>query len=107
MEFIQVQITFPTMESAKRVGLVLVEGHLAACVQIVGKIRSMYIWNGEMENSEEILLLAKTRQSLFEEFIDVVRRFHPYVCPQIVGLPIVDANIDYIEWMNNQLKNPT
>jgi periplasmic divalent cation tolerance protein len=106
MEFIQVQITFPTMDTAKHVGKTLVEKRLAACVQIAGKIRSMYIWNNTIENNEEILFLAKTRHSLFEELIDAVRCLHPYVCPQIIALPIVDANADYIEWMNEQLKNP-
>ncbi|MDR1484022.1 MAG: divalent-cation tolerance protein CutA [Planctomycetaceae bacterium] len=107
MEFVQVQITFPTMETAKNVAKSIVEQRLAACVQIVGKIRSTYIWNDKIENGEEILFLAKTRQVLFDELADVVRRQHPYVCPQIIALPIVDANIDYINWMNDQLKNPS
>ncbi|MDR2171643.1 MAG: divalent-cation tolerance protein CutA [Planctomycetaceae bacterium] len=104
MEFIQVQITFPTMESAKNVAKLLVERRLAACVQIVGKIRSEYIWNDEVENNDEILLLAKTRLVFFDEIIDFVRGLHPYVCPQIIALPIIAANDDYIQWMNDQLK---
>ncbi|MDR1477959.1 MAG: divalent-cation tolerance protein CutA [Planctomycetaceae bacterium] len=104
MEFIQVQITFPTMESAKQVVRSLVEQHLAACVQIAGKVRSTYIWDDEIETSEEVLLLAKTRGVFFEELVEVVCRQHPYVCPQIVALPIVNANTDYIKWMDEQLK---
>ncbi|MDR2345623.1 MAG: divalent-cation tolerance protein CutA [Planctomycetaceae bacterium] len=104
MEFIQVQITFPTMDTAKRAAKTLVEKNLVACAQIVGKIRSWYIWNNEIENSEEILLIAKTRNILFEELADQIRKIHPYVCPQIIALPIIDANKDYIKWMNKQLK---
>jgi periplasmic divalent cation tolerance protein len=106
MEFIQVQITFPTKETINQVAKLLVERRLAACVQVVGKIRSMYIWNDKIENNEEFLLLVKTRSALFEELIDFVRQIHPYVCPQIIALPIVDANTDYIKWMDEQLKKP-
>ncbi|MDR1052587.1 MAG: divalent-cation tolerance protein CutA [Planctomycetaceae bacterium] len=104
MEFIQVQITFPTTDSAKQVAKTLVKEHIAACVQIAGKVRSTYIWDGELENSDEVLLLAKTRGALFEELTEIVCRQHPYVCPQIIALPIVDANIDYIKWMDEQIK---
>jgi periplasmic divalent cation tolerance protein len=104
MEFIQVQITFPTKETINQVAKLLVENRLAACVQVLGKIRSIYIWNNKIENSEEFLLLVKTRSSLFEELIEFVRKVHPYVCPQIIALPIVDANTDYIKWMDEQLK---
>jgi periplasmic divalent cation tolerance protein len=105
-EFIQVQITFPTKESAIQVAETLVTERLAACAQIIaGKIRSTYIWNGKLETGNEILLLAKTRSTLFENLVDAVRRKHPYVCPQIIALPIVNINDDYLVWMNEQLKN--
>jgi len=97
--FVQVQITFPTEESAQSTANRLVERHLAACAQIVGPIRSVYVWNGVREESVEILLLAKTKASLFDELAEAVRADHPYECPQIVALPIVAGTSDYLDWV--------
>ncbi len=98
--FIQVQITFPTEESAQATANRLVERRLAACAQILGPIRSVYVWNGVREESVEILLLAKTKTSLFDELAATVRKDHPYECPQIVALPIVVGTVDYLRWID-------
>ena len=99
--FIQVQITFPTEESALSVASQLVERRLAACAQILGPIRSVYVWNGVREESLEALLLAKTKASLFDELAEAVRAGHPYECPQIIALPIVAGTPDYLQWVDD------
>ncbi|MDR1964075.1 MAG: divalent-cation tolerance protein CutA [Planctomycetaceae bacterium] len=100
--YIQVQITFPTEDSAKRAAVKLVETHLAACAQILGSIRSVYIWKGSDETSHEILLLAKTKLVLFDRLVEAVREDHPYECPQIIALPILAGNENYLAWLEEQ-----
>jgi periplasmic divalent cation tolerance protein len=82
----------------------LVQDRLAACAQVCGTIRSVYVWKGVCETSEETLLLVKTKLSLFERLESAVRSRHPYECPQIVALPIVTANTDYLKWLEEQME---
>ena len=103
MQYIQIQITFPTMELALEVATKLVQERLVACAQVCGTVQSVYIWQGVCEANKETLLLAKTTLSLFERLETAVRAVHPYECPQIVALPIVAANADYRDWLNEQL----
>ncbi|GHT31017.1 hypothetical protein FACS1894214_1970 [Planctomycetales bacterium] len=71
--YIQVQITFPTEESANAVAEKLVAKRLAACAQILGPIKSVYTWKGKTEHSNELLLLAKTKAALFDLLVEAVR----------------------------------
>jgi periplasmic divalent cation tolerance protein len=101
--YIQVQITFPTEESANQAATKLVETHLAACAQILKPIQSVYFWKGNREISNEILLLAKTKLILFDRLVESIRIDHPYECPQIVALPILAGNEDYLDWLEKQV----
>jgi len=103
MHYIQVQITFPTTELAQEAAAKLVREKLAACAQVCGTIQSYYTWQGTSETSQETLLLAKTKLSLFDRLESAIRAEHPYECPQIVALPIVAANADYLAWLDKQL----
>ena len=103
MQYIQIQITFPTAELARDMATKLVQEKLVACAQVCGTVRSIYVWKGVCEKSEETLLLAKTTLPLFEHVESAVRTGHPYECPQIVALPIIAANQDYLDWLNEQL----
>jgi len=103
MQHIQIQITFPTAELAHEMAAKLVREKLVACAQVCGTIQSFYTWKGTCETSKETLLLAKTTLSLFERLESAVRADHPYECPQIVALPIIAANADYLAWLNEQL----
>lgn len=104
MQYIQIQITFPTAELAQGMAAKLVQEKLVACAQVCGTIQSVYTWKGVCETSTETLLLAKTALPLFERIESVVRTEHPYECPQIVALPIVAANRDYLDWLAEQLQ---
>ena len=101
--YIQIQITFPTPELAIETATKLVQEKLVACAQVCGTIQSVYIWEGVCEKSKETLLLAKTVLPLFERLEAAVRADHPYECPQIVALPIVTANTEYLDWLNEQI----
>ena len=104
MQYIQIQTTFPTVESANEMAARLVKEKLVACAQVCGTIESFYTWKGVSETSQEVLLLAKTTLSLFDRVESAVRAGHPYECPQIVALPIITANADYLEWLKEQLQ---
>ena len=103
MQYIQIQITFPTAELAIEAATKLVQEKLVACAQVCGTVQSVYTWKDVCETSQETLLLAKTTLSLFERLEAAVRANHPYECPQIVALPIVAANADYLDWLREQI----
>lgn len=77
----------------------LVDGALAACVQIGPPITSVYRWQGVVETSAERLLVVKTRASLFAALEAAIRARHPYQVPEIVALPIVAAHAPYLAWL--------
>jgi periplasmic divalent cation tolerance protein len=86
-------------EEAARLADLLIGAHLAACVQILPEIESVYRWEGKIERQAEILLLAKTTRSRFEELEREVRALHSYDTPEIIALPIVAGSAPYLEWL--------
>ncbi len=103
-EYIQVFTTTDKEEDARKIARILVEKKLAACVQIIGPIKSIYRWKGNVEESVEWLLIIKSRKVLYEELERVVKEIHPYETPEIVATPIVGGSKDYFEWFNQTLK---
>ncbi len=99
MEVIQVVSSTPTAEDAERIGQQLIEQRLAACVQVVGPIRSIYRWEGKVETANEWLCLVKTRRELFNEVEQAIRSLHPYEVPEILALPIACASGAYVDWL--------
>lgn len=86
-------------EEAARLAEMLVGAHLAACVQILPEIESVYRWQGKIERAAEILLLAKTTKSKFEELEREVRALHSYDTPEIIAVPVVAGSAPYLEWL--------
>jgi periplasmic divalent cation tolerance protein len=80
-----------------------VEERLAACVNQIGPIQSVYRWEGKLEQSEEQLLIIKTRKELFPALEKRVRELHSYSVPEIVALPIIDGSPDYLRWLEEQV----
>ena len=98
-EAIVVLITAPNREEAIRLADMLVGAHLAACVQILPEMESVYRWQGRIERQPEILLIAKTTQGRFDEIEREVRALHSYDTPEIVALPIVAGSEPYLRWL--------
>lgn len=94
-------ITAPHEDDAAMIAKVLVESRLAACVNIVKNIRSIYSWQGRIEDDSEVLMLAKTRRELFSMLSDKVRELHGYDVPEIIALPIIDGSEDYLKWIKD------
>lgn len=86
-------------EEAARLADMLVGAHLAACVQILPEMESVYRWQGKIERAPEVLLLAKTTISKFEELEREVRALHSYDTPEIIAIPIVAGSAPYLKWL--------
>ena len=94
-----VLITVPTEEDAVKIARHLVEKRLAACVNIVPGIRSIYTWEGEVCDEGEVLLVVKSRTDLFARVAEAVSGRHPYTVPEIIALPIVAGSESYLDWI--------
>lgn len=86
-------------EEATRLADMLVGAHLAACVQILPEMESVYRWQEKIERSSEVLLLVKTTRGKFDELEREVRALHSYDTPEIVAVPIVAGSVPYLEWL--------
>lgn len=93
--------TCPDAATADRIATALVKQNLAACVNILPGIRSIYRWQGETERAEECLLLIKGRADAFDEICNLITSQHPYELPEVVMVPISDGLKPYLEWINN------
>jgi periplasmic divalent cation tolerance protein len=76
----------------------------AACVNIAPKISSRFWWQGKLESAEESLLIVKTRASVLDEVVNLVKKHHSYDVPEVVALPIIGGNEDYLEWMGKEVE---
>ncbi len=103
-EPVVVLLTAANGEEAVRLADLLIGAHLAACVQILPEMESVYRWQGKIERQPEILLLAKTTRSKFDELEREVRALHSYDTPEIIALPIVAGSAPYLAWLRASLK---
>src|SRR6266404_3508434 len=94
-----VLMTAPDRDEAGRIAEMLVNSRLAACVQILPEVQSVYRWKGEVERNTETLLLAKTTSDKFDELDRAVREIHSYDKPEIVALPVSAASEPYLKWL--------
>lgn len=101
-EHLVVFITAPRGEGEKIAGHI-VEKRLAACVNIVRGIESIYWWEGKVEKDEEELLIVKTRGNILDKLIEEVKKVHPYKVPEIIAIPITAGNRDYLEWIEREV----
>ncbi len=101
--FIVVYVTVESAEEGKRLASALVEERLAACVNRLGPVQSTYRWKGQVERSEEHLLIIKTSEGLFDRLNKRVQELHSYSVPEVIALPIVDGNEGYLKWLEDQL----
>lgn len=100
---IVVLITAGSKEEAVRLADALVVAHLAACVQILPAIESVYHWEGRVERSGEILILAKTTRGNFQALEAAVRALHSYQAPEIIALEVTVASATYLEWLTSNV----
>ncbi len=101
-ERLVVFITVSGEEEGRKIARLLVGARKAACVNILAGVESVFWWEGEIDSEQESLLVVKTRAALFPEVVDLVKSAHSYEVPEIIALPIVAGNKDYLEWLDRE-----
>jgi periplasmic divalent cation tolerance protein len=107
MEPLLVITNLPDTASARALADALVEARLAACVNILAPCRSVYRWQGKVEDAEEVPLLIKTTAARYAALETAIRKQHPYELPEIVAVPIAHGLPDYLDWVATQTTEPT
>lgn len=100
--YLVVFITASSYEEARKIGDALVSQRKAACVNIVPRVNSLFWWKGKIEDAEESLLVVKTRAKLFPDVVSTVKGIHSYEVPEIIALPIIEGNPDYLKWIDEE-----
>ncbi len=100
---IVVLVTSPTAAQARRLADALVRQRAAACVNLVPGIRSLFWWQGKVDQARETLLIIKTTRRRFEPLRRLVRRLHPYEVPEIIALPIGQGHPPYLRWIEKSV----
>lgn len=107
MAAIVAYITVGSKEEAEVIARTLVAERLAACANVIAGAQSVYRWQGQVEQAEESVVIAKTRDDLLHSLTDRVRALHSYECPCVVGLPVAGGNPDYLDWIASETLEPS
>ncbi|MFC2066253.1 divalent-cation tolerance protein CutA [Chloroflexota bacterium] len=102
-DYIVVLITTDTGEEARQISKALLEQKKAACVNIIPKVDSLFRWDGEIDSAHERLLIVKSKASLLPDIVNLVKGLHSYTVPEIIALPIVGGNQNYLEWIGKSV----
>jgi len=101
---IVVLVTTDGEEEAKKIAELLVDKKKAACVNIVPRVNSTFWWQGEIDSAHECLLVIKSKASLLPKITDLIKGMHSYEVPEIIALPIIGGNDDYLKWIDNEVQ---
>jgi len=99
-----VLVTCSSREEAEKISKTLVEEKLAACVNIISTIKSIFWWEGKIDEAEEHLLIIKTKAEKIENLIAKIKGLHSYSVPEIISLPVLEGNKEYLTWIEKSLK---
>lgn len=102
MQYVVVLTTVGSKDDAERIVRSAIESRLAACAQIYGPITSTYWWRGQIEEDEEWACLFKTKESLYKELEELIRKEHPYEIPEIIAIPILKGFEPYLRWVDEE-----
>ena len=91
-------------QEARNIATALVERQLAACVNIIPRIASVYRWQGKIEEADEWLLIVKTTPAAFERVRDAIKELHSYELPECISIPIEDGSPAYLKWIAESVK---
>ncbi len=105
MNGIMVFVTCASPDEAERIAQLLLEARLAACVNVIDGVESWFHWQGKIDQANEHLLIIKTKQALFDQLAGLVGQNHSYQTPEIIALPIVAGNADYLSWIDSETRS--
>jgi len=101
--YIVVFITTKDTEEAQKIAVALLKRRLAACVNIVPEVNSHFWWQDKLDSAKESLLVIKTKDTLLPDIVKSVKKIHSYTVPEIIALPIVGGDQDYLDWIDNEV----
>jgi periplasmic divalent cation tolerance protein len=103
-EHIVVLVTSSGKEEAKKIAKRLLDERKAACVNIIDGVSSLFIWQGSQEEEQESLLVIKSSASLLPHIVETVKQVHSYDVPEIIALPVLGGNEDYLAWIDSGIE---
>jgi periplasmic divalent cation tolerance protein len=103
-DYLLVLTTLPTDELARQVATQLVERKLAACVNILPQMTSIYPWQGKLEQGTEHLMMIKTHRDRYTSLVEHIRKQHPYELPEIIAVPIEKGLPEYLQWIRDETR---
>jgi len=98
-----VLMTAANNAQARRIAEGLVKSRLAACVNIVKDVRSIFVWQGKVNRQPEVILMAKSTKARFKAIVKLVKSLHSYQVPEIIALPVIDGSKDYLRWIDESV----
>ena len=101
-DYLVVLVTAESEAQARRIARRLLQNKLAACVNFV-PMESMFLWQGAIQEEEEVLMIIKTTTEMFDELMSAVKSLHTYDTPEIIGMPIVMGATDYLKWITDEV----
>jgi periplasmic divalent cation tolerance protein len=99
-------VTASNKKEAVKIAKSLIKNRLAACVNISDKIKSFFWWKVKIDKADEALLIIKSNRKKFPKIIQLVKSMHSYEVPEIIALPIIDADKEYLKWIDDSLRKP-
>ena len=102
MDYVVVFVTASSEDEAQKIAHNLLQNKLVACANIIGGIKSMYWWQGKIDQSAECLLVLKTQKKLFSKLTKAVKALHSYDLPEIIALSIVEGEDNYLKWISTE-----
>jgi len=96
--------TTPDMDCAKKIAHFLVEKKLAACCNILPEIKSVYSWEGQLKQDDELLIVIKTNLNNFNDIEDGIKKLHPYDVPEIISIDITAGSNEYLSWISENVR---
>lgn len=104
MEYIMMITTTDSLDLAEKITEELLKERSAACIQIIGPIRSRYIWQNKIEASDEYLIFIKTKKNLYKKVEEKIKSLHSYSVPEIIALPIMEGIESYLRWIDEVVR---
>lgn len=102
--YLVVFITCPDKKDGKRMADFLLKERLAACVNIISHVNSYFWWSGKIHDSEEVLLVVKTKKRVLRKLIKSVKEIHQYENPEVIAIPIIGGSKEYTNWIDSETR---
>lgn len=102
--FVEIKFTIDSKEKAERIAVLLLESKLAACVQIIDNVKSVFQWQGKLEKADECLCIVKSIQSQYKDIEFLIKKNHTYEVPEIICSEITEGNPEYLKWISSSLQ---